>query len=62
MASSAMFLQRGIPVEGTVLVLAAEPILDFLLSAVNSHVQVMLTVLTADNLKLLDREKLISGV
>ena len=61
MAYSALFLQLGIPAEGMVLVLAAEPILDFLLTAVNSHVQVMLVVLTADNLKLLDRETLISG-
>lgn len=61
MAYSALFLQLGIPAEGMVLVLAAEPILDFLLTAVNSHVQVMLVVLTADNLKLLERETLISG-
>ncbi len=59
MAYSALFLQLGIPAEGMVLVLAAEPILDFLLTAVNSHVQVMLVVLTAGNLKLLDREALI---
>ncbi len=58
MAYFALFLQLGIPVEG--MVLAAEPILDFLLTAVNSHVQVMLVVLTAGNLKLLDRETLIS--
>lgn len=61
MAYSALFLQLGIPAEGMVLVLAAEPILDFLLTAVNSHTQVMLIVLTADNLKLLDREMLTSG-
>ncbi len=61
MAYSALFLQLGIPAEGMVLVLAAEPILDFLLTAVNSHVQVMLIVLTAGNLKLLDRETLISS-
>lgn len=61
MAYSALFLQLGIPAEGLVLVLAAEPILDFLLTAVNSHVQVMLIVLTAGNLNLLDREMLVSG-
>ncbi len=61
MAYSALFLQLGIPAEGMVLVLAAEPILDFLLTAVNSHAQVMIIVLTADNLKLLDREMLASG-
>ncbi|WP_419824101.1 dicarboxylate/amino acid:cation symporter [Anoxybacterium hadale] len=58
MAYSALFLQLGIPAEGLVLVLAAEPILDFLLTAVNSHVQVMQIILTADNLDLLDRETL----
>jgi Na+/H+-dicarboxylate symporter len=61
MAYSALFLQLGIPAEGLVLVLAAEPILDFLLTAVNSHVQVMLIVLTAGKLNLLDREILVSG-
>ena len=61
MAYSALFLQLGIPAEGMVLVLAAEPILDFLLTAVNSHAQVMLIVLTADNLNLLDKEILTSG-
>ncbi len=60
MAYSALFLQLGIPAEGMVLVLAAEPILDFLLTAVNSHTQMMLVVLTADDLDLLDRERLIS--
>ena len=60
MAYSALFLQLGIPVEGLVLVLAAEPILDFLLTAVNSHVQVMLIILTAGILNLLDREMLVS--
>lgn len=60
MAYSALFLQLGIPAEGLVLVLAAEPFLDFLLTAVNSHVQVMLIVLTAGNLNLLDRETLVS--
>ncbi|MEG1578850.1 MAG: cation:dicarboxylase symporter family transporter [Oscillospiraceae bacterium] len=60
MAYSALFLQLGIPVEGLVLVLAAEPILDFLLTAVNSHAQVMLIALTADNLGLLNRETLVS--
>lgn len=60
MAYSALFLQLGIPKEGVVLVLAAEPILDFLLTAVNSHVQLMLIVLTASNLNLLDRETLVS--
>lgn len=60
MAYTALFLQLGIPAEGMVLVLAAEPILDFLITAVNSHVQVMLVILTAGNLKLLDRETLIS--
>lgn len=58
MAYSALFLQLGIPAEGLVMVLAAEPIIDFLLTAVNSHVQVMLIVLTAGNLNLLDREML----
>lgn len=61
MAYSALFLQLGIPPEGLVLILAAEPILDFLLTAVNSHAQVMLIVLTADHLKLLDREMLTSS-
>lgn len=60
MAYSALFLQLGIPAEGLVLVLAAEPILDFLLTAVNSHVQVMQIILTADNLELLDRETLLA--
>lgn len=60
MAYSALFLQLGIPAEGLVLVLAAEPILDFLLTAVNSHVQVMLIVLTAGNLELLDKKVLAS--
>lgn len=60
MAYSALFLQLGIPTEGLVLVLAAEPILDFLLTAVNSHVQVMQIILTADNLDLLDRETLLA--
>lgn len=62
MAYSALFLQLGIPTEGMVLVLAAEPILDFLLTAVSCHTQVMLIVLTADNLKLLDREILTSVI
>jgi Na+/H+-dicarboxylate symporter len=62
MAYSALFLQLGIPAEGMVLILAAEPILDFLLTAVNSHVQIMLIVLTADNLKLLDRKILTSVI
>lgn len=61
MAYSVLFLQLGIPAEGMVLVLAAEPILDFLLTAVNSHAQVMLIVLTADNLDLLDKAILTSG-
>jgi Na+/H+-dicarboxylate symporter len=61
MAYSALFLQLGIPAEGLVLVLAAEPILDFLLTAVNSHAQVMLIVLTADDLKLLNRGILTSS-
>ena len=60
MAYSALFLQLGIPAEGLVLVLAAEPIVDFLLTAVNSHTQMMLVILTADNLNLLDKEMLIS--
>ncbi|MPN09348.1 hypothetical protein SDC9_156637 [bioreactor metagenome] len=60
MAYSALFLQLGIPAEGLVLVLAAEPILDFLLTAVNSHVQIMLIVLTSGNLDLMDREVLVS--
>lgn len=37
------------------LFLAAESILDFLLKALNSNVQVMGIVLTAGNLNLLDR-------
>ncbi len=56
MAYSALFLQLGIPAEGLVMVLAAEPILDFLLTAVNSHTQSMLVTLTAGKLNLLDKK------
>ncbi|MEG2436264.1 MAG: cation:dicarboxylase symporter family transporter [Ruthenibacterium sp.] len=61
MAYAALFLQLGIPAEGLVLVLAAEPILDFLFTASNSHMQVMVIALTADKLGLLHQEKLASS-
>lgn len=52
---TALFLQLGIPAEGLVLAMAAEAVLDFILTAGNNHIQVLLIVRNADKLGMLDQ-------
>jgi Na+/H+-dicarboxylate symporter len=60
MAYSALFLQLGIPAEGLVLAMAAEAMLDFLLTAANTYVQMLLIVLISGEIDMLDMTTLIS--
>lgn len=57
-AFAALFSQLGIPAEGVVLALAADTVLDFLWTASNTYVQMVLNVLCSDELGLVDRDVL----
>lgn len=61
MAYAALFLQLGIPPEGLILVLMVETILDFACTAVSGYVQVLLIVLTGDQLNMVDKDILRSA-
>lgn len=61
MAYAALFLPLGIPAEGLMLALAAETILDFVCTAVGCYVQLLLIVLTSDQLNKVDMDILRSA-
>lgn len=54
-AYTALLLQLGIPTEGLMLILAADAVLDFFITATNTYVQMVTTSHCADELGLLDR-------
>lgn len=60
-AYAALFAQLGIPAEGLVLVLAAEGVLDFLMTASNTWVQMALNVQCSYELGLMDYDILSSA-
>lgn len=60
-AYAALFAQLGIPAEGLVLAMAAESVLDFLMTASNVWVQMVLNVLCGNHLGLVNHDVLFSA-